>query len=258
MKLLKVILRVNLLTELAYRTNLWIQVSESGAHFLLSILGVLLVFSHTQSLNGWNQHELIALVGVFFWIGGMIGFLIRPSLERFMQDIHKGTLDFILLKPVDAQLMISIQRLEIWKLIDVVLGGSLIVYAMYQLNQGLEPWHLLYFGLAMGTGFLIVYAFWIILATLAFWLVRVDNLLVIFESMYEAGRWPVTIYPGWLRMILTFIIPIAFATTVPAQALVGRLNPSVLIGAGILGVGLLIVARVFWKFGIKHYTGASA
>ena len=86
-----------------------------------------------------------------------------------------------------------------------------------------------------------------ILATSAFWLVRVENILVIFQSMYEAGRWPVSIYPGWLRFALTFVVPVAFAVTVPAQALAGKAHAEDLAGAWALAAGLFILARLFWR-----------
>jgi ABC-2 type transport system permease protein len=104
----------------------------------------------------------------------------------------------------------------------------------------------------------IVYSFWLILATLSFWFVRVENILVIFQSMYEAGRWPVSLYPAWLRFALTFLVPIAFATTVPAQALAGRLTWQILLGTVALAVALFVVSRFFWRVGIQRYSGASA
>jgi ABC-2 type transport system permease protein len=107
-------------------------------------------------------------------------------------------------------------------------------------------------------GGVIVYGFWLILATLSFWFVRVENILVIFQSMYEAGRWPVSLYPGWLRYGLTFIVPVAFATTVPAEALTGRLNWETLLGAVILAVVLFVASRAFWRVGLRHYSGTSA
>ena len=76
--------------------------------------------------------------------------------------------------------------------------------------------------------------------------------------MYEAGRWPISLYPGWLRYGLTFIIPVAFATTVPAEALTGRLNWQTLLGAIALAAVLLIVSRFFWRRGLRHYSGTSA
>lgn len=118
--------------------------------------------------------------------------------------------------------------------------------------------HLTWLAAAIVAGGVIVYSFWLILATTAFWLVRVENILVIFQSVYEAGRWPVSIYPAWLRFALTFLVPVAFAITVPAQALAGRLSWPVLGGAWAFAAVLFVIARLFWRTGIRHYSGASS
>ena len=76
--------------------------------------------------------------------------------------------------------------------------------------------------------------------------------------MYEAGRWPISLYPGWLRFGLTFLVPVAFATTVPAEALTGRLDTPTLFGALALAAALLVASRLFWRTGVRHYSGASA
>ena len=74
-------------------------------------------------------------------------------------------------------------------------------------------------------GLVIVYSFLLLLATCAFWFVKLENVLVIFQALFgNAGRWPVTIFPPWLRAFLTFVVPVAFAVTVPAQALTGQLE----------------------------------
>ena len=145
--------------------------------------------------------------------------------------MRDGTLDLSLVKPVDAQLLSSIQSVEIWKLTDVGLGIAVLAVALARLGGAVGVLHAAGFAAALIAGGVIVYSFWLILATSAFWLVRVENILMVFQSMYEAGRWPVSIYPGWLRFALTFIVPVAFAVTVPAQALSGSLSVQVLAGA---------------------------
>ena len=77
-------------------------------------------------------------------------------------------------------------------------------------------------------------------------------------ALWEAGRWPVWIYPPWLRYSLTFIVPVAFATTVPAEALAGRMDGQTLLGALALAVALLALSRWFWQVGVRHYSGATA
>jgi ABC-2 type transport system permease protein len=127
-----------------------------------------------------------------------------------------------------------------------------------RLGAGIGAGQAIAFAVALLCGGAIVYSFWLILATCSFWFVRVENILVIFQSMYEAGRWPVSIYPQWLRFALTFVVPVAFATTVPAQALTGRLTSQTLLGAVALAMALLAVSRLFWRVGIRTYSGASA
>ena len=66
------------------------------------------------------------------------------------------------------------------------------------------------------------------------------------------------IYPGWLRSALTFLVPVAFAVTVPAEALTGRLTPLTLGGAAAFTALFFLLARAFWRYGLRNYSGASA
>jgi ABC-2 type transport system permease protein len=167
-------------------------------------------------------------------------------------------LDFTLTKPEDAQFLVSLQTVNIWKIIDVVMGAAVLITALVRLGQKVGLWQAVTFGLMSLTGLVIIYSFWLMLATLSFWFVRVENILVIFQSMYEAGRWPLSLYPGWLRFALTFIVPVAFATTIPTEALTGRLAPNTLLAALAVAVALAVLSRLFWRLGLRHYAGASA
>ncbi len=258
LKIIGTYFRLGALNELEYRANFGVQIFESVISLVVALGGLAVVFAHTETLAGWSPNQLIALVGIYMLVLGLIRLIIGPSLERFMADVREGTLDFTLVKPVDAQLLVSIQRIEIWKLADVVLGLGVIVFALLRMGQGIGWADTAVFVIAIFSGFIIVYSFWLILATLAFWFVRTENLMVIFNSMYMAARWPVTIYPDWLRFALTFLVPIAFAVTVPAEGLTGKLGINTLLFAIGLAIVIFIVARLFWRFGIRFYSGASA
>ena len=258
LRLLWLFFRIGVMGELAYRVNFAIHLLQSLLQLGTALAAVAVVFSYTDTLGGWRPDEILALVGVYLLVGGVIGLVIQPSMEAFIESVRDGTLDFVLTKPEDAQLLISVQGVEIWQLIDIVLGIGVLVVALARLGERVGPLQAAAFAGMLLAGCAIVYSFWLILATLSFWFVRVENILVIFQSMYEAGRWPVSLYPGWLRFGLTFLVPVAFATTVPAQALTGRLNAETLLGALALALALLVVSRLFWRLGIRHYSGASA
>lgn len=257
-RLLWLHLRLGALNELQYRGNLVVQAVESLFGLASALLGLGIVFSKTDTLAGWRPAELLAIIGVYFLVGGLTRVVIQPSLTRFMEDVRLGTLDFALTKPVDAQILASIRQVEIWKGLDVVVGLALLGIAVTRIGETVGAADGLAFGVALVAGSVIIYSFLLILATCSFWFVRLQNIFVIFQSMYEAGRWPTGIYPPWLRGTLTFLVPIGFAITVPAQGLVGRLGGATLLGAVALAMALPILARRFWTIGVRHYSGASA
>tara|TARA_Y100000588_G_scaffold292356_1_gene311656 strand:+ start:1167 stop:1922 length:756 start_codon:yes stop_codon:yes gene_type:complete len=251
-------MRIGILNELAYRMNFLVQLLQSGMSLLTALVGFLVVFSHTETLGDWRPNDILALLGVYLIVGGLVGLLIRPSMSRLMEDVREGTLDYTLTKPEDAQFLVSIAQVRIWKLTDFVLGSIVLGYALF--NRGLDVGfdETIAFAVTLTCGGAIVYSFFLILSTLSFWFIRIDNILVIFDAMYQAGRWPIGLYPYWLKFVLTFIVPIAFAITVPAEGLIGRLDAQTL-GLDI-GVATLMIAvsRLFWRYGLRNYSGASA
>jgi ABC-2 type transport system permease protein len=257
-RLLAVYLRLAVLNELEYRVNFYVQVLQAAISLATGVAGLAVVFAHTTTLGGWSADELLALLGVFFLVGGLINLVIQPSMQRLMEDVRKGTLDFTLTKPEDAQILVSVSQVQVWKLVDVGMGLAVLGVALVRLGESFGLRQALDFGASLLAGAVIVYSFWLILATFSFWFVRLENILVIFQSMYQAGKWPAGIYPGWLRAALTFLVPVAFATTVPAEALAGRLTAQSLLGAVALAAVLLVGSRWFWRIGIRHYSGASA
>jgi ABC-2 type transport system permease protein len=258
LRLLAIHLRLALMGALAYRADFIIHFFESLLELGTGLGGLALIFSHTKTLGGWSAPEVVALTGVFFIVGGAVRFAVQPAMESLIESVRDGTLDFTLVKPVDSQLLVSLRRFQIWKLTDILMGLCVLAAALWKLGAGIGGMDALRFAVALLSGGAIVYSFWLMLATLSFWFVRVENILVIFQSLYEAGRWPVNLYPRWLKFILTFLVPVAFATTVPAEALSGRLGwDKILLSVGVAG-GLLILSRMFWKIGSRHYSGASA
>jgi len=258
LRLLWVFARVGAMGELAYRANFWMQLLESVLAMAGTLGVVAIVISQTETLNGWLPAELASVVGVYFIILGLINLVIAPSLAQFMDDVREGTLDFTLTKPEDAQLLVSISQVHVFKLMDVSLGVAVLAAATLQLGNDVGLAQAAAFALSLLFGAAMVYSFWIALATLAFWFIRLENVLMIFWMVYGAGRWPLGIYPGWMRWGLTLLVPVAFAVTVPAEALTGRLDAATLAGAAALAAFALFASRLFWRRGLRQYSGASA
>jgi ABC-2 type transport system permease protein len=250
--------RIGVMNELQYRVNFFIRLFQSILQLGTGLAVLALVFGHTTKLNGWTESQLLAVLGVQILMGGVIQAIIQPNMARLIQEVREGKLDFALTKPEDAQLLVSVREVRIWSAVDVLTGGIVLAIAISRVEAGVGVLDALAFAGALVAGAVMIYCFWLILTTGAFWLVRMDQIVELFEGVYQTGRWPVGIYPGWLRYSLTFLVPIAFAVTVPAEALTSRLTGLALLGAVGFGVALVTFTRWFWRTGLKHYSGASA
>ena len=250
-------LRLAVLVEVQYRVNLVVQLLQSAVEVGTALAVLTLVFSHTGDLGGWSRDELLVVVGLHVLLGGLVGTFVQPNMTRLMTDVREGTLDFALLKPVDTQLLVSCRQVNVWQLVDVVIGAGIAGVAVARVGA-VDVAGALAFAAAAACGAVLVYCTWLVVTTGSFWLVRMDYVTELFEGLYQAGRWPVTIYPGWLRVGLTVLVPLAFAVTVPAQALTGRLTGLTLAAAVGFTLVVVVITRWWWHRGIRRYDGASA
>lgn len=250
--------RVGAMNELQYRANFFIQILQSTVAAGTAIVVLKLVYSHTEALNGWTEPELLIVMGIQILLGGVIRTVIQPNMRRLMEEVREGTLDFALTKPEDSQVIVSIRNVEIWRAVDILAGAAVIAYGLNGLERSMDVGDgLLFLGLLL-VGTVTIYCFWLVIATLAFWLVNVWNIIELFEGVYQTGRWPVSIYPIWLRLGVTFLVPIAFAITVPAEAATSRLEwPTIALALG-FSAALFAFTRWWWRFGLRSYSGASA
>jgi ABC-2 type transport system permease protein len=251
-------LRVNVMNDLQYRANFFVQLFQSLLALGTGLAVLALVFNQTSTLAGWSHQQLIAVMGIFTIMGGLIRSVIEPNMQQLMEDIRQGTLDYALTKPEDAQLLISVRQVRVWQGVDLLVGFVVLGIAVTKQPGRVTVGEVAAFGAAIVLGSIIIYCFWLMLTTGAFWLVRMDQTHELFAGLYRAGQYPVGIYPGWLRVGLTFLVPIAFAVTVPAEAVTGRLDWGTLVLAVVFTAVLVVLSRVIWRVGLRRYSGASS
>jgi ABC-2 type transport system permease protein len=199
-------LRVAVMNELQYRVNFWLSLLQSAIALGTGLIVIALVFRHVDHLGGWARPELYVVLGTFTALGGVTRALIRPNMIQFMDDVRDGALDYVLTKPVDAQLLVSTRRLQLWQGVDALIGALVVGWGLVELGRPV--------GLAAAAGsvaafllgIVMIYSLLLLLSTTAFWFVRVDAMLEVFDAVFQAGRYPVGIYPGWI--VLSGAVPV--------------------------------------------------
>lgn len=253
---LKLLWSAAIAAELEYRINFILAALTSLGNLSGSIFGLFLFYRTGYTFQGWRWEEALIVLGIFTLLQGFSSTFLAPNLNRIVDHVQKGTLDFVLLKPISSQFWLSTHTLSPWGLPDIIFGVILIGYAGSRLGITLTNYLISAIPLVFGLGSL--YSLWFMLGATSIWFVKIYNVTEVLRGLLEAGRYPMVAYPITYRFFFTFIVPVAFLTTVPAEAMLGRVQVGWIVGAGVLALGLLIVTRFFWSFALRFYTSASS
>lgn len=258
LKLLSAFLKVNIQMSLAYRADTVVNILLNVMWLGWELLSLGIIFSNTETIGGWDFGDLIALLGVFRLVHTLMVALIWPNTEKFNQSIRDGSMDYTLLQPVNSLFLVTFSRITVWRAWDLVLSIILIVVGINLSGDTTTLLDILIFILLTISGAIVIYSLWIMLIALTFWFTKFDNNVTILQALLDAGRYPVTVYPVWLRILVTFVVPIAVATTIPLQGLRGDLTLGRAFMFMVIGAISFLIASQVWKAGLKRYSGASS
>ena len=242
--------------ELEYRLNFAIATITSIANLAGSIFSLFLFYRTGYTFSGWSWEEATIVLGFFTLLQGFSTTFLVPNLNQIVKQVEQGTLDFVLLKPISSQFWLSARSVSPWGLPDLLFGIILIIYSGDRLGLSLNNY--LASLIPLSFGLIILYSLWFILGATSIWFVKVYNVTEVLRSFLEAGRYPMVAYPAGYRIFFTFIVPVAFLTTVPAQSILNRGELNWLLGAGALAILLFVGSILFWRFALRFYTSASS
>ena len=244
--------------QLEYQANVLIELlavvmSLSGSLFMLSLF-----FGPDQTLGGWSWPQALMVQGLYTVFDGMASTWLRPNLGAIVTHVREGTLDFVLLKPIDSQFWLSLRTLSPAGLPEIGLGFVVATWGAIQAGVVLSPLSVLAALVMLVAGGLILYSLWFLIAATSIWFVKTWNATEVLRTLLASGRYPLSAYPPALRVLFTFLLPVAFLTTVPVEILLGQMQAGSLILGVLLATTFFALSRSFWLFALRHYTSASS
>lgn len=251
------LMRASLLVAMQYRSDFVFDGLMGLIRTAAIIAPLLLVFDHTDQVVGWTFAEATLVMSLYLMMQALIGGVVEPNLGEVVESVRTGTLDLVLMKPADAQLLVSFRRVAPAHLWDVVASLGLGGWAMSQLGTP-SLIDIVVTGVCLMSGFAAVYGLWVLVICMSFFFVRVDNLKFLLGSVSSAGRWPLTVFTGWVRWALIVVVPVGLITSFPAMAITGAWGGELVIVSVGTGTMFALVSRWTWKRSLASYASASS
>jgi ABC-2 type transport system permease protein len=250
--------RAALMTALQYRASFLGEAFVALFWLVWTIAPLFVLYQYGSEVAGWSRSEALLVMGFFITLSGILDAFVDPNLTAVVQHVREGTLDFVLLKPVDPQLYVSIHRTAPAKLPHVLAGLAVAAVATASLPVRPGPGEVAAAAVLLCAAVTLLHSLWTLVVSLSFRFVRVDNLSFLLRSVVDAGRWPVGFYPVAVRIALTFLVPVALMTSYPALALRGALSWRAGLAAVATAVFFALLARFGWKRALRGYASASS
>jgi ABC-2 type transport system permease protein len=256
LNLIQIFWKTAISAELEYRLNFVFAALSSLGGLAGSLFSLFLFYRKGYNFDGWRWEEALIVVGIFTFLEGFSSIFLASNLNRIVKHVQNGTLDFVLLKPISSQFWLSFHSFSLWGLPDTIFGLIIIFYAGNLLGVSIGAY--LLGAIPLLFGLVILYSLWFILGATSIWFTKIYNITEVLRGLLDAGRFPIGAYPATYRFFFTFVVPVAFLTTVPAQTILGRGDPIWIASGGCLAAVLLILSNQFWQFALKFYTSASS
>jgi|HigsolmetaAR202D_1030399.scaffolds.fasta_scaffold00006_19 ABC-2 type transport system permease protein len=255
--LMTAIFRIALQRALAHRANLLFELFMALFGTVAAAVTLRVVFEYTSSLAGWTLGESMLLLGCYMLMSGIVEAWIQPNLDWFAGKVTSGELDDLLLQPVSSLFLVSFNTVQPLALLQSILGACVIAWGLFELGAAISLAGVLGCLLLLSAGLMIAWATRFLMACSAFWAPALEP-SVLYNALWQLGRYPVSIYHPAIAGLLTYVVPVACIATFPAMSLARGPDPIILIASCLTAIVFVCLAVWTWQRGLAQYRSATS
>jgi len=254
------LIAIQMRAQLQYRTAFLLEVSAAGVTLFLFFVSIAFVLQRFGAIGGWTLGEIAFLWGTVEFAFGLMDMIFSGfDPASFGKQVRQGTFDQLLLRPVNITVQVLGSDFVLRRLGRILQGAIILGIALALADIHWTVGKALYLPLVIAGLVCFFGGLFMIGATISFWTVEsLEAINILTYGGSEMMAYPMHIYPDWLRRTFTYIVPAIFLNYYPALYFLEKPDPLGLpplfsFVAPLVGVGVLGVALLFWRFGIQHY-----
>jgi ABC-2 type transport system permease protein len=248
---------MSLRRQVAFRADLAFEIALTIVGLGASLAALGMIYTRTDNLGGWRPGEAIVLLGTFQIITGLRAAFVEPNFQWFGKQVIEGSFDAILTQPAPAIFLASLGTCAPLALAQTGLGIGVVAYGVHLSAITVTPVGIAAWLILILTATAIMWATRALLAAIVFWALGL-SLDVVYDAIWQFARYPIDIYRRPLRLLLTYVLPVAFLGTIPAQVLLHSVRLGVVPLSIGVAIGCCLLAHFVWRAGLRRYTSATS
>ena len=245
--------------EMGFKSNFLLWIVVELLWFALQLTFITVIFQHTDRIGDWSKWQVVLLVGASQFIQQIFQAFFLTNCTQLSELIRTGTLDFMLLLPLNTRFIISLRQVDLGGFVNGASAVAVMSYALWQLHLAPPVANVIGFLLLVATGVFIHYSLMFLLTSVSFWTVRAQGIVWGYYSLFNVARLPDAAFQGFFKVFFTFAVPMLLVANVPAKLLVSKLgSPLEMLLLLAMAVICFSISELAWRFSLRHYTSASS
>ncbi len=228
---------------------LWISVN-------VSVIAV--IYSHTRTVAGWTQYEMLMLVGTSMLIQRFLMGFFWSGIFEMGRNVRSGLFDFTLAQPGDPLFMASTRKLELDGLMNAFVAAGLVAYSAWKLGIHPGVGTVALYACMVGCGVVIHYSALVMAMSLAFWITSSQGVEGSYFTLMEFSRLPREAFSGIASVLFVWVLPVVVVSNGPARELLHGFEPLWVLGLAGATVAWFALAVTVFRCGLKRYSSASS
>lgn len=251
--------RNSLIREMGFQLNFLLWLFVELLWFALQLGFNSIIYLHTDTIGEWTKWEVVMLIGASHFTQQIFQTFFLVNCAQLSELVHAGKMDFMLLFPVNTRFLLSARHVDLGGLFGAASGLAVVVYAAQRL--GVTPTALQVAGfLALSAAAILVhYSLMFLMATISFWTVRAQGLVMAYYNLFSIARIPDAAFRGSTRVLFTLAIPMLLVANVPVKVLTAKLaSPAEIFLLISMSLGCFLLSTLVWSVALRRYSSASS
>jgi ABC-2 type transport system permease protein len=251
--------RNSVVREMGFQANFLLWLFVELLWFALQLTFNSVIYLHTETIGTWTKWQVVMLIGASHFIQQIFQTFLLVNCSQLSDLVHSGKLDTMLLMPVSTRFLVSLRHVDLGGFISAASGLAVMIYAAGEMHFVPTPLHVLAFGLLCVVSILVHYSLMFLMATVSFWTVRAQGLVMAYYNLFSIARIPDAAFRGGGRVTFTLAIPILIISNVPVKVLLNKLtSPSEILLMLALGMSCFLISSAVWVAALRRYSSASS
>ncbi|MFC1653546.1 ABC transporter permease [Patescibacteria group bacterium] len=252
------IIKLSIMSRMSYKQEFlaWALVTTGWVAF--TFIFYELLFSNVSSIAGWDKGQMYVLQGFVFLIEFLTWGFFFYSLKYLPDQIVHGEIDKDIVKPINTQYALSFRGFGIQHITSLIVGIATINYGLGLTGATISLQNIFIAFLAYVLVGIMLYALYFMSISVSFWFDKLSNLIYLIPNSLDMARVPIDAYKGIVKISLTYVIPVALASSVPTSIIFNQINWNSIIYLFFFSFGALFLSNYILKQGLKRYSSASS